>query len=340
MSEMQAIAWEGPRRLRHVRRPRPQLEAPDDAIVRVSQASTCGTDLHAFRGSVPGFEPGTVLGHEFVGSVVEVGPGVRRHRAGERVYSCDFTACGDCGSCRAGWHPQCRSRRLFGFSGVQPLLDGGMAEYVRVPAADVTLAPLDAAADARLGLLAADVLPTAQGALHKAAPARGGRLAVIGAGPLGLLTALLARHAGFRPTLFENHAGRADRARTLGLDAAGGEHSQRGFDAAIDAVGGHTGLRAALDRVRGGGLVVGVGSQAGPCELDWGGLFQREISLHFVIGNAMARREPLSDLAPVLAPWLDVLFPDHLDLAAVPRYFEALDRRDGFKAVIQLEGAA
>lgn len=340
MSDMQAIAWEGPRRLRHVRRPRPRIEAPGDAIVRVSHASTCGTDLHAFRGTVPGFEPGTVLGHEFVGHVVEAGPGLRLRRVGERVYSCDFTACGDCGSCRSGWHPQCRSRRLFGFSGVQPLLDGGMAQYVRVPSADTTLAPLDPACDPRLGLLAADVLPTAMGALDRAALAPGQRLAVVGAGPVGLLVALLAQDRGLRATLFEAHAGRAERARRAGLDVATEDESQPPFDAAIDAVGGHSGLRAALGRVRGGGVVVGVGSQAGPCELDWGQLFQREISLHFVIGNALARREPLSDLAPRVAPWLVLLFPDPLDLAAVPGYFEALDRREAFKAVIHIESDA
>ncbi|WP_374189289.1 zinc-dependent alcohol dehydrogenase [Chromobacterium violaceum] len=210
---MKAVVWEGPQRLRLATLPRPALLAPDDALLRVTHASTCGTDLHIYRGAVPGFEPGTVIGHEFVGEVAAVGAAVRRLRPGQRAACADFVACGECESCAAGRHAQCGERRLFGFSGLQPRLDGGLAEYVRVPRADVALSPLAAGADPRFGLLSGDVMPTALGALQRLALAPGERLAVVGAGPVGVLTAWLAARRGVEALLLEASPARAARAR-------------------------------------------------------------------------------------------------------------------------------
>lgn len=337
---MDAVIWCEPQRVELARVVTPVIEAPTDAIVQVSHASTCGTDLHAFRGAVPGFEPGTIIGHEFVGRVVAAGEAVRL-AIGLRVRCGDFIACGSCSFCTGGQHSQCRQRRLFGFSGVQSRLDGGLAQYVRVPWADTVLMPLADRADPRLGLLAADVLPTAHGALERAALQRGERIAVIGAGPVGLLAAQLAALRGAQVAIFDVEQRRCDMARSAGLDARLVDSSSEvahigagAHDAAIDAVGGETGLLSALAQVRRGGRVVGVGSQARAFSIDWASVFQREISLHFVIGNPLATDAGMAVAMTQCAPMLDAIFRDAIGLVDVPDYFHALHRRERFKAVV------
>jgi len=346
MSTMRAVVWAGPRQLRLAEVAQPRLVAPDDALLRVRHAATCGTDLHIYRGAVPDFEPGTVIGHEFVGEVAAAGPAVPHLRPGLRVRCSDFVACGQCGACRRGGYAQCLGRRLFGFSGLQPRLDGGMAEFVRVPWAGTALTPLPPDADARAGLLAADVLPTALSALARLQLAPWERLAVVGAGPVGTLTAFLARARGVTPLLLEASPARAARARAVGLsvrevaarmplsDSAADLLGR--FDAAVDAVGGEQGLRSALALLRPGGRAAGVGVQAGPFAVDWGALMQRQISLHFVIGDPIGQRAEIDAALPACRPVLEAMFPDRLPLAAVPDYFAALERRERFKAVVEI----
>jgi alcohol dehydrogenase len=342
-AQMRAVIWDSPQQLRVVTRATPVLAADTDAIVRVDFASTCGTDLHIYRGAVPNFESGTVIGHEFVGTVVAVGPGVRRIRVGVRVHASDFVACGQCAHCQAGRHGQCPQRMLFGFSGLQPRLDGGMAQYVRVPWADITLEHLPVHADERAGLLAADVLPTAVNAIDLI-EMPGRRIAVLGAGPVGVLISSLARMRGACVTLYEANPQRAARARTAGFDVYGVDpdvplsasiyRPREEYDAAIDAVGGERGLTGALALVRPGGTVVGVGSQAGRYAIDWGSVFQCGLSLHFVIGNPVALRGRLDEALEACAPLLDLMFPDRITLRDVPAYFNALLQRERFKAVV------
>ncbi|WP_052717291.1 zinc-dependent alcohol dehydrogenase [Chromobacterium vaccinii] len=350
MNTMRAVVWEGPQRLRLATLPRPALLEPDDALLRVTHASTCGTDLHIYRGAVPGFEPGTVIGHEFVGEVAAVGPAVKLLRPGLRAACADFIACGACAQCAAGRHAQCGERRLFGFSGLQPRLDGGLAEYVRVPRADVALSPLADGADPRFGLLSGDVMPTALGALQRLALAPGERLAVVGAGPVGVLTAWLAARRGVDVLLLEANPARAARALSGGLAvaeiAAGQPLSDAGpglagvFDAAVDAVGGERGLKTALAALRPRGRLVGAGSQAGRFELDWGALMQREISLQFVIGDPIGLRGEVEAAMADCAPALELMFSDRLRLDEVPDYFAALCRRERFKALVEVAGEA
>lgn len=334
---MQAVAWQAPQTLARVTMPRPALLHPRDAVVRVQCASTCGTDLHIYRGAIPGFEPGTVPGHEFTGVVDAVGAEVTRFRPGQRVRSCDFAACGQCAQCAAGRHAQCGQRMLFGFSGIQPRLDGALAEYVRVPWADAVLDPLPDSADPRIGLLAADVLPTALGALALCQAEAGARIAVVGAGPVGLLVALIAAARGLRPLLVESDPQRAAHARAAGIDTVSCADSQpASAAAAVDAVGGSRGIAAALALVRRGGRVIGVGSQSGCEPVDLGRMFQQELSLHFVIGNALGMRATLEQDMHACAPHLDAMFSDHISLDQVPGYYERLQQRSAFKAVVHI----
>ncbi len=136
---MKAVVYHGPGKVGVEELPQPRLIEPRDAIVKVSRTALCGTDLHPYRGEIPQFESGTVLGHEFAGTVVEAGPQVP-FAPGQRVFASDIVACGLCASCTHGMHYQCVSVGLFGSSTlVGPAIAGGQAEYVRVPFADTTL---------------------------------------------------------------------------------------------------------------------------------------------------------------------------------------------------------
>jgi threonine dehydrogenase-like Zn-dependent dehydrogenase len=116
----------------------PRILEPPDALVRVRLAGICGTDLHLAGGDLPGIDPGTVMGHEFVGDVVEIGAAVRSIRTGDRVCGSDFTACGVCRWCARGEHWECPQRRFFGSGRAFGLeVTGAQAELVRIPFADV-----------------------------------------------------------------------------------------------------------------------------------------------------------------------------------------------------------
>jgi len=138
---MRAIVYHGPSDIRHEAVPDPSLCAPDDAVVRVTRTAICGSDLHVVHG-LPIPDRGFALGHEFVGVVEDVGPGVRRFRKGNRVLASCTTGCGRCVPCRRGLFNACETTtaggaaNLFGFSCGLP---GGQAEAVRVPYADANL---------------------------------------------------------------------------------------------------------------------------------------------------------------------------------------------------------
>src|SRR5690349_20523905 len=136
---MKALVYHGPGRHSWQDVPEPTLQDPEDAIVRVDAVTICGTDLHILKGDVPEVRPGTVLGHEAVGEIVEVGGDVRTVRPGDRVLISCISACGRCRFCREAAYGQCR-----GGGGwiLGHLINGTQAEYVRVPYADLSVHPL------------------------------------------------------------------------------------------------------------------------------------------------------------------------------------------------------
>lgn len=346
MKAMKALVWEGPHRVRVRSVPEPVLASPRDALITVEHAPICGTDIHFFRGAVPGFQPGTVLGHEFVGRVLEVGDTVAGLHPGMRVRGSDLASCDECAHCRAGHHPQCPERQLFGFSGVQPRLDGALAWRMRVPYAVSVLAPFPEETPARAGVLPADALPTDLGALERAGSLHGRSLAVVGAGPLGLLTAWLAGERGARACLIESDPRRLLHARESRVDvreaapasADGSCGISERFDIAIDAAGGRGGIETALSLVRPAGTVIGIGSQGGVGELDLGALMQCEIALAFVIGNPIRKREECGPAMAQCTPILERIIPDEVPLDAAPAYYGAMHERMAFKALVKVRG--
>src|SRR5215210_5361782 len=153
---MQAVTFQAPGEVQVEERPEPELLERDDAVVRVEATGVCGSDLHIYHGRVQ-IEPGFTLGHEYVGTVVEVGPEVRDHAVGDRVLGCFCTACGDCFYCRLGKFNQCDSARTFGHGATLGSLQGAQADLLNVPNADITLRPVPAGLSDDVALFAGDV---------------------------------------------------------------------------------------------------------------------------------------------------------------------------------------
>jgi threonine dehydrogenase-like Zn-dependent dehydrogenase len=293
---VKATVWRAPGRVELADEAWPEVVEPRDAVVRVQRAAICGTDLHPYRGEIPGFRPGTVMGHEFVGVVEAAGPeaGVA---PGARVVGSDVIACGGCWWCRRGAHYQCEQVSLFGYGEVVgTYVPGGQAEAVRVPFADTVLLPVPAGVDDDAAVFVGDVLTTGWAAAAQAEVAEGDVVAVVGCGPVGLCAALSARLQGASEVVgVDRQPGRRQVAADLGLVAAGPDDARgvlgdltggRGADRVIEAVGHPAALTAALALVRPLGMVTAVGAHHEPAfPLDTGDAFGRELTLRFVVGD-------------------------------------------------------
>ena len=167
-------------------KPRPRLMEAGDALVRVTLASICTSDLHILHGSVPWAVPGITVGHEMVGVVEEVGPGVKQVRPGDRVAVNVETFCGECFFCRNGWVNNCTDPNGGWALGCR--IDGGQAEYVRVPYADQGLTPIPEGVSDEQALFVGDILATGYWAADISEISRGDTVLIIGAGPTGICT--------------------------------------------------------------------------------------------------------------------------------------------------------
>ena len=174
----------------------PQLEDPRDAIVQVEVAGMCGSDLHSFFGRERGLDSGTVMGHEFVGRVVEIGRDVRNIAVGDRIYAPFTTSCGECYYCQGGLTSRCVHSQLFGWRSHGQGLHGGQSELVRVPLADGTLAKVPDGLSSESALLLGDNFSTGYYCAEMAAIAPSGLTVVIGCGSVGILSVIAARLLG------------------------------------------------------------------------------------------------------------------------------------------------
>ncbi|MDQ7744361.1 zinc-dependent alcohol dehydrogenase [Hydrogenophaga pseudoflava] len=198
---MRALRWHGKHDVRCDHVPDPQIEAPRDAIVKVSSCAICGSDLHLYNGVMPGMKAGDILGHEFMGEVVEVGPGNRTLQVGDRVVVPFTICCGECAQCRRGFFSLCeRSNRnkaladkafghggagLYGYTHLTGGYAGGQAEYVRVPFADCgPIKVPDRLSDEQV-LFLGDIFPTGWQAAMACDIEPGDTVAVWGGGPVG-----------------------------------------------------------------------------------------------------------------------------------------------------------
>jgi threonine dehydrogenase-like Zn-dependent dehydrogenase len=200
---MKALCWHGRSDVRIDNVPDPTLQGPRDALLRVTSTAICGSDLHLFDGFMPAMEDGYVLGHEFMGEVVDVGEGVKNLARGDRVVVPFCMACGECFFCRRGLYSACdrsnpdaeKARKemgqspagMFGYSHLLGGFAGGQAELVRVPFADVGPLKIQSDLDDEQVLFLSDILPTAFMAAENAEIEAGETVAVWGCGPVGQL---------------------------------------------------------------------------------------------------------------------------------------------------------
>ena len=321
----------------------PRLQADDDAIIAVRTTAICGADLFPFHGLTPGFEAGTILGHEFAGEVVDAGPAVR-NLLGRRVVNASMISCGTCPSCRAGRVTQCDGRALFGYSGVYPRLDGGQAEFVRVPHAGRALRPLPDDVSDEDAVFLADILPTGLAAVARAEVAAGDVVVVVGCGPVGLMAVLCAVDAGARVLAVDGVATRRDLASRLGAEPVEPEQAPDvvsaatgglGADVVIEAGGTPGALDASLRLARGRGTVSVVGAHFEPdYPLDNALMFERELTLRFSIGDPTQDGDRLLEL--VASRRLDPArtITHRLPLADASEAYRLFDSREATKVVL------
>jgi 2-desacetyl-2-hydroxyethyl bacteriochlorophyllide A dehydrogenase len=322
----------------------PRLLEPDDAIVAVSATAICGADLFPFHGLTPGFEAGTVLGHEFAGEVVEVGPGVQRVRPGRRVVNASMISDGTCPSCRAGRVTQCKGRSLFGYSGVYPRLDGGQADLVRVPQADRALRVLPDEVSDEAAVFLADVLPTGFASVVRGGVSAGDTVVVVGCGPVGLVALLLSASLAGRLIAVDAVPARRALAGRLGAEAIAPEAAAAvvaeatdglGADVVIEAAGSPGGLDASLRLARGRGMVSVVGAHFEPdYPLDNALMFERELTVRFSIGDPTADGDVV--LARLASGEVDPtpIVTHRLPLSDAAEAYRLFDSREATKVVL------
>ncbi|PPE74624.1 glutathione-dependent formaldehyde dehydrogenase [Solimonas fluminis] len=265
---MKALVYNGAHNVRVENMPDPRLQEPDDILLRVTATAICGWDLHLYRGKVPGMKEGDILGHEFMGIVEEVGPGVSSLSVGDRVVVPFTIACGECFFCEKELYAACESTNpgrgailnkksatpgagLFGYTHLYGGYPGGQAEFVRVPKANVGPLRLPEGLPDEEVLFLSDILPTGYQAALNAEIGPGSTVAIFGAGPVGLMSAACARMLGAERIYMVDHHeyrlqfaasqygcipvnfDRIDDPADLILQQTGGH----GADASIDAIG-------------------------------------------------------------------------------------------------------
>src|ERR1700674_3150541 len=187
---MRALVYHGPGKRAWENTPRPTIQNPADAIVRITTATICGTDLHILKGDVPSVTDGRILGHEGIGVIEQVGTGVSEFHVGEKVIVSCVTACLKCDFCRRGMYSHCRHGGWI----LGNTIDGTQAEYVRIPQADGSLYSFPPGGDEEALVMLSDILPTGfECGVLNGQVKPGDTVAIVGAGPIGLAVLLTAQ---------------------------------------------------------------------------------------------------------------------------------------------------
>ncbi len=292
---MKALVFHGVHDLRLDDVPMPELVAPDDAIVRVTLSTICGSDLHIREGYVPAVGPGTIIGHEFVGEVVAVGPMVNqaRLRVGDRVAAACSVSCGNCFFCRKGVTAHCEENDSLLYFGCTSELDGCQAEYVRIPHAMAGLYKIPNTVSDEAALFVGDILSTGYFGAENGDIENGDVVAVMGCGPVGMCALATARLYG--PSILiavDTVESRLAFALEQGLcdviinplkedvmEKIKSLTKGRGADVTIEAAGAKGTLDLAFQTVRKAGNVSVIGFSALPYPIDLNDLWMRNVSL-------------------------------------------------------------
>jgi threonine dehydrogenase-like Zn-dependent dehydrogenase len=306
---MKALVYAGDGQVRLDDRPRPEILEPTDVILKVTAAAICGTDLHLIEGKVPGFEEGTVLGHEFVGVLEDAGDAVRGVEPGKRYVASMQTACGACRACSRHDYRNCPANAFFGMGYAFGNLDGGQAEYVRVPLADMTLAEIPDEIGDEVAVLVSDILPTAYTAMVRGGVRPGDTVAVVGCGPVGQLSVMCARMLGasqvFAVDMVPERLQEVEALGAVPVDASRVDPSDfvaertglLGADVVVEAVGNQSAVNTAWSLGRNGAVIALVGLLI---DEDWpiscGDNWLKVLDVRPVVGDSVTHRWDLMRL--------------------------------------------
>jgi len=286
---MKALVYLGSETKGLENRPKPVLAAPTDAIVKISRTTICGSDLHILKGDVPSCQPGRILGHEGVGVVETVGPGVTAFKAGDRVLISCISTCGKCAYCRRLMYSHCTSGGWI----LGNEIDGTQAEWVRIPYADCSLYRVPEGSDEEAMVMLSDILPTAFecGVINgKVQP--GSVVAIVGAGPVGLAALLTSQfYSPAQVVLIDIDNNRLEAGKRLGatavINSSDGKAkeelmrltSDRGADTVIEAVGLPTTFELCQQLVAPGGTIANIGVHGTQVKLHLESLWSRNITI-------------------------------------------------------------
>lgn len=332
--------------------PEPTIQDGGDALVAVKKTAICASDLHLLDGKTPGMREGGVIGHEFVGNIVELGNGVSKHHEDTRVLGSFLIACGECSACLSRRFNHCKNRRALGLGALTGDLDGAQAEMVRVPNADVNLRTLSggfAGLSDEEALFGGDVLATGFYAAALAGIERDETVVVIGAGPVGMFCAAAAKRLNpARVLILDRDPNRVKfAADKLGLEAidvsemdaqaavAGATNGEMA-DVGIEAVGLIDAFKDTMKCVRDGGRVTVVGVYgAERYELPMGRVWIRSLDLRFA-GMANVQDHWEDALLAVAKGDLDptAVITHRLPLDEAEKGYELFASREATKVVL------
>ena len=285
---MKALVYGGPGLKEWKDAPKPQLEEPTDAVVKLLKTTICGTDLHILKGDVPTVEQGRILGHEGVGIVEEIGSAVNNFKKGDHVLISCITSCGKCEYCKKQMYSHCEDGGWI----LGHIIDGTQAEYVRIPHADNSLYLIPSDANEEALVMLSDILPTGHeiGVLNGAVKP-GDTIAIVGAGPVGMSVLLTAQfYSPSRIIMIDTDESRLELAKKFGatqtINPANAdvtkiisEQTKDGVDVAIEAVGIPETFDICQNIIRPGGHIANVGVHGKSVDLQLQKLWIKNITI-------------------------------------------------------------
>jgi threonine dehydrogenase-like Zn-dependent dehydrogenase len=345
---VRGVVFEDVRRVRVDDLEEPVIEEPTDALVRITTAAICGSDLHFYHGKAP-LQPGDPMGHEGIGVVEEVGPGVTRFSPGDRVVIAFDIVCGACWFCTRGQTALCEHFRTLGIGTFGGDLGGAQAERLRLPVADTNLLGVPDGMEDERALFVGDILTTGVYGAGIAGIGPGDTVAIVGAGPVGFFAAQAARRHDPREVLvLDERADRLTVVEALGFTAidvaernaqtAVDEATEgRGADVVIEAVGSVPAWETALHVVRRGGTLVVLGMYV-----------SERVEFQLGVAWSKAVRFVFAGVTPVHAWWEEAMgavidgsidplpiISHTLPLEDAPAGYELFDRREATKVLLK-----
>src|SRR3979490_3312271 len=344
---MKALTYQGEGDVKVIDVPKPAIKHAGDAIVGVAMGGVCGSDLHILHGHTP-MNPGAVLGHEFVGVVEAAGSEVKRFKPGDRVVASFFTSCGHCALCRKGWFNQCVDKSTFGHGEYFGDLGCGQAEYVVVPLADHSMELIPKGMTDEQAIFVGDIPATGFFGAERAEIKPGDVVAVVGAGPVGLMATMCAQLFGpARVFVVDMVDSRLEIAQELGgipinakqvhpVEAIQSRTDGIGADSSIECVGLLSAIDTAIESVRGGGTISMVGVPSVVIgDFPYMKMWLKSLQFRAGWGNVQAYMRPLLHLVAARRLKPDTIISHRMKLDEAEEAYRIFDAREATKIVLK-----